>query len=171
MQSRDAGRGSRRCAGGLCNRQKTRFRQPLRGFISGSLELTLDLISNHKRDFALWNERAGGLTAPKVAAIVMTMAGAKSQKKSTPDRASRMYIERTLAIAEKHAGLFDYHDVRDAFVITDDFVSTGRISGAKSIPIACLKVGSFHSVEGQRLQVNQSAERYKRELKYLVSII
>jgi hypothetical protein len=136
-----------------------------------SLALTLDLLSNPQRDFALWNSRAGGLPTPKVAAIVMTMAGAKSQKKSTPDSASRMYIERALAIAEKHSGLFDHNDPRDAFVITDDFVSTGRISGAKSIPIACLKVGSFHTVEGQRLQVNASAERYQRELKYLVSII
>lgn len=136
-----------------------------------SLALTLDLLSNETKDFAIWNKRAGGLSTPKVAAIVMTMAGAKSQQKSTPDRASRMYIERALAIAEKHRPLFDYDDPRDAFVITDDFVSTGRISGAKSIPIACLKVGSFHTVEGQRLQVNASAERYQRELKYLVSII
>ena len=136
-----------------------------------SLALTLDLISNPERDFSVWNQRAGGLKAPKVAAIVMTMAGAKSQLKSTPDRASRMYIERALGIAEKYPNLFAHDDIRDAFVITDDFVSTGRISGAKSIPIACLKVGSFHSVEGQRLQVNTSAERYQRELKYLASII
>ncbi len=136
-----------------------------------SLDLTLELISSQAKDFGQWNSRAGGLSTPKVAAIVMTMAGSKSQKKSTPDRASRMYIERALAIAEKYNSLFDFEDPRDAFVITDDFVSTGRISGAKSIPIANLKVGSFHTVEGQRLQVNSSAERYQRELKYLVSII
>jgi len=52
---------------------------------------------------------------------------------------------------------------------TDDFVSAGRISGAKSIPI--LKIGSFHMVEGKRLQVNSSATRYQRELAYLMSII
>ena len=136
-----------------------------------SLELTLDLLSNKSKDFKIWDERAGGRNTPKVAAIVMTMAGAKSQKKFTPDSASRMYVERALAIAEKYPHLFDFDDPRDAFVITDDFMSTGRISGAKSIPIAELKVNSFHSVEGKRLQVNSSAERYKRELKYLVSIL
>lgn len=136
-----------------------------------SLELTLDLISNPERDFSTWNVRAGGLKMPKVAAVVMTMAGSKSQKSSTPDRASRMYIERALAIAEKYPKLFDTDDIADSFVVTDDFMSTGRISGAKSIPISCLKVGSFHTVEGQRLQVNASAERYQRELKYLVSIL
>lgn len=136
-----------------------------------SLELTLDLLSNPKRDFMVWNDRAGGRKAPRVAAIVMTMVGSKSQIRATPDRASRMYIERALAIAEKYASLFDQPEPADAFVITDDFVSSGRISGAKSIPISKLKIGSFHMVEGKRLQVNASAERYQRELAYLVSVI
>lgn len=136
-----------------------------------SLALTLDLLSNKTKDYKIWDDRAGGRPSPKVAAIVMTMAGAKSQKKFTPDSASRMYVERALAIAEKHVGLFGFQDPRDAFVITDDFMSTGRISGAKSIPIAKLKINSFHSVEGKRLQVNSSAERYQKELRYLVSVI
>jgi len=136
-----------------------------------SLELTLSLLSDPAKDFAAWNNRAGGRTIPKVAAIVMTMVGSKSQQRATPDRASRMYIERALAIAEKYPNLFDHAEPADAFVITDDFVSSGRISGAKSIPISKLKVGSFHMVEGKRLQVNSSAERYQRELAYLVSIL
>jgi chromosome partitioning protein len=136
-----------------------------------SLDLTLDLLSNPTKDFAVWNDRAGGRDAPRVAAIVMTMVGSKSQIRAVPDRASRMYIERALDIAEKHSDLFDYEDPADAFVITDDFVSSGRISGAKSIPISRLKVGSFHLVEGKRLQVNSSATRYQKELAYLVSVL
>lgn len=136
-----------------------------------SLSLTLDLLSNPHKDFVVWNERAGITSSPKVAAVVITMAGAKSQKKFTPDSASRMYIERAVEIAQKYSALFDYEDPADAFAITDDFMSTGRISGAKSIPIAKLRVGSFHNVEGKRLQVNSSAERYKKELDYLVSIL
>lgn len=136
-----------------------------------SLSLTLDLLSNPQKDFVLWNTRAGIKESPKVAAIVITMAGAKSQKKSTPDSASRIYIERALSIANQYKELFDYDDPADAFAITDDFMSTGRISGAKSTPIARLKVGSFHNVEGKRLQVNSSAERYKKEINYLVSIL
>jgi cellulose biosynthesis protein BcsQ len=136
-----------------------------------SLELTLDLLSNKDRDFAVWNTRAGGREPPKVAAVVMTMVGSKSQLRATPDRASRMYIERALSIAQKYPQLFDYSNPADAFVITDDFVSAGRISGAKSIPISKLKVGRFHMVEKKRLQVNASASRYQRELAYLVSVI
>lgn len=136
-----------------------------------SLELTLDLLSNPERDFQVWNQRAGGRSTPKVAAIVMTMVGSKSQLKSTPDRASRMYIERALEKAYKYPQLFDFADPADAFVITDDFVSSGRISGAKSIPISRLRIGSFHMVDGRRLQVNASASRYQKELAYLVSIL
>ncbi len=135
-----------------------------------SLGLLLDLLSDKARDFEQWNQRAGGLPAPKVAAVVMTMAGAKSQKEATPDAASRMFIERALRIARKHPQLFE-SDPTDAFVITDDFMSAGRISGAKSIPISELKVGGFHTVSDRRLQVNQSAERYQRELAYLTSIL
>jgi cellulose biosynthesis protein BcsQ len=137
-----------------------------------SLEMTLNLLSNPKGDFNSWNDRAGGRGIPKVAAIVMTMVGSKSRLRSTPDSASRMYINRALAIAAKYPTLFDYDDPADAFVITDDFVSAGRISGAKSIPISRLKVGSFHTVQNsKRLQVNESATRYQKELAYLVSIL
>ncbi|WP_083340382.1 ParA family protein [Chromobacterium vaccinii] len=136
-----------------------------------SLELTLDMLHNNKRDFAVWNERAGGLSVPKVAAIVMTMVGSKSRIRSTPDRASKMYVERALSIAEKFYHAFDVSDPADAFVLTDDFVSSGRISGAKSIPISKLQIGGFHTVEGKRLQVNSSVTRYQRELAYLVSVL
>jgi hypothetical protein len=136
-----------------------------------SLSLTLDMLSNKNNDYCLWNERAGGLKAPKVAAIVMTMAGAKSRLSSTPGRASQMYIERAIRIAENYQALFEHDSLTDAFVVTDDFVSSGQISGAKSIPIAKLQVGKFHTVDNKRLQVNQSAIRYQRELAYLASVI
>ena len=118
--------------------------------------LTLQMLSDPTRDFQIWNERAGGLDAPKVAAIVMTMVGSKSQVKATPDQASRMYIERAIAIA---------------VVLTDDFHSAGRISGAKRIPISELKVSSFDRVESRRLQVNESTIRYQKQLRYLASMI
>jgi chromosome partitioning protein len=136
-----------------------------------SLELTLDMLLNPARDFAVWNDRAGGRKPPKVAAIVMTMVGSKSRIRATPDRASRMYVERALSIAEKYPAAFDVEDPADVFVLTDDFVSSGRISGAKSIPISRLQIGGFHTVEGKRLEVNSSVTRYQRELAHLVSVL
>ena len=136
-----------------------------------SLEMMMKMLTTPERDFLLWNTRAGNPKTPKIAAIVMTMAGAKSQQEATPDAASRMYIERALNIAYRYPELFDMDDPADAFVITDDFMSSGRISGAKSTPISELRVGSFHTVEGRRLQVNRSALRYQKEIQYLASIL
>jgi hypothetical protein len=101
----------------------------------------------------------------------MTMVGAKSQIRATPDSASRMYIERALKLAEANAKLFGHKDPSDAFVLTDDFHSAGRISGAKRIPISELTIHSFHMIENRRLQVNTSAARYQKQLKYLASMI
>lgn len=136
-----------------------------------SLELLFKQLSDKARDYQIWNDRANGLEAPKIAAIVMTMVGSKSQKEATPDGASRMYIERAIGIAESYSELFAENDPTDAFVITDDFHSAGRISGAERLPITELQVGKFHTVEGRRLQVNASASRYKKQLKYLASLI
>ena len=136
-----------------------------------SLNLTLNMLSDQSKDFMTWNNRAGNLPTPKVAAIVMTMAGARSATKSVLDRASQMYIERAIGLAEKYHQLFDHQDPSDAIAITDDFVSAGRISGAESIPISKLKVGKFHTIQGKRLQVNDSVVRYQNELRYLASII
>ncbi len=111
------------------------------------------------------------METPKVAAIVMTMVGARSPKKGVKDRASQMYVERAYGTAAKYPHLFDVEDPADAFVITDDFMSAGRISGAEGIPIPKLKVGQFHTVNGSRLQVNQSQTKYRKELEYLAAVL
>jgi chromosome partitioning protein len=137
-----------------------------------SLSLTLEMLSSKTSDFNIWAERAGGIAAPRVAAVVMTMVGARSNKVGVKDMASQMYIERAYEVAARYSHLFDHEDPADAFALTDDFMSTGRISGAKSIPIPKLKVGAFHPVDnGKRLQVNQAQTNYERELDYLVSLL
>ncbi len=135
-----------------------------------SLGLTLRMLGDEDSDFNTWRARAGDMERPKVAAVVMTMVGARSTEKGVKDRASLMYIERAYDIASKYAFLFD-KDPADAIVMTDDFVSAGRISGAEGIPIPSLKIGKFHSVGGKRLQVNRAQSTYQRELEYLVSVL
>lgn len=82
-----------------------------------------------------------------------------------------MYVYRAYQVAAKHSELFDVNDPADAFVITDEFMSAERISGALSIPLPQLKVGQFHTAGGSRLQVNESQQRYSKELEYLTSIL
>ncbi|KOO75378.1 ParA family protein [Stenotrophomonas maltophilia] len=136
-----------------------------------SLDITLRMLADPNSDYNIWAERAGGMSTPRVAAIVMTMVGARSPKKGVKDRASQMYVERAYATAEKYESLFDELDPADSFVITDDFMSAGRISGAEGIPIPKLKVNQFHTIGGNRLQVNQSQTKYKKELEYLTHVL
>jgi chromosome partitioning protein len=136
-----------------------------------SLDMTLNMLGSPDSDFNMWAARAGGIPAPRVAAIVMTMVGARSPKKGVKDLASQMYVERAYNVALRYPQLFDHDDPADAFAITDDFMSAGRISGAKRIPIPKLRVGEFTTVEGKRLQVNESQAKYQRELEYLTDIL
>lgn len=136
-----------------------------------SLALTLKMLANEESDYNVWAKRAGGMPVPKVCAIVMTMVGARSPKKGVKDLASQMYVERAYEVAARYPHLFDVKDPADAFVITDDFMSAGRISGAEGVPIPRLKVGQFHRVNGKRLQVNQSQTKYRKELEYLSSVL
>lgn len=136
-----------------------------------SLELTLRMLADSNSDFNTWADRAGGMPKPKVAAIVMTMVGARSPKKGVKDLASRMYVERAYKVAAEFPQLFDFEDPADAFAVTDDFMSAGRISGAECIPLPQLQVGQFKTIDGKRLQVNKSQIKYKRELEYLTDIL
>jgi chromosome partitioning protein len=103
--------------------------------------------------------------------VVSRQEGGSKPHKGCEGFSFAKYVERAYQVAAKHADLFDEPEPADAFVITDDFMSAGRISGALSIPIPQSKVGQFHRVSGNRLQVNESQIRHKTELEYLISIL
>jgi hypothetical protein len=72
-----------------------------------------------------------------------------------------------LNIANEYAHVFSETDVSKCFYLLDDFHSSGRISGNQRIPLAKLVSGKKYIVEGQRLAVNPSVDRYKREMANL----
>ncbi|MDE2577969.1 MAG: ParA family protein [Hyphomicrobiales bacterium] len=136
-----------------------------------SLELTLDMLGNQNSDFNQWLKRGGDMKPPKVAAIAMTMVGARSNVKKSKDRASLSFIERAYAVANKYRHLFD-KEPDEAFAITDDFTSSGRISGALGIPIPKLQIGKSYTIEPKkRLEVYDANKKYRKELEYLASLL
>jgi chromosome partitioning protein len=76
--------------------------------------------------------------------------------KGVKDSASRVYVERAYNVALTFPQLFSSDDPADVFAITDDFMSAGRISGAKRSPLPKLRVGEFTRIDGKRIQVNES---------------
>jgi chromosome partitioning protein len=136
-----------------------------------ALKLTLSMLSRDEMDFLRLNRQAGIQKKAKVHAIVMTHCGWNRQAAFTPDRSTQAYLGQVLDIAYEYASLFSCDDPIDAIHLLDDFHAAGRISGSKRIPLAKLTVGESHTVEQQRLEVNESVTRYQKELKSLALTI
>jgi chromosome partitioning protein len=136
-----------------------------------ALKLTLSMLTLDTMDFVRLSKQAGITKRPKVHAIVMTHCGWNRQAAFTPDRSTQAYLAQVIEIARGHADLFSCEDPIDAIHLLDDFHSAGRISGSKRIPLAKLSVGESYTIEGQRLEVNESLTRYQKELKSLAMTI
>jgi len=132
-----------------------------------ALRLTLKMLVDPNMDFQKFNAQAGINHTPKVHAIVMTHCGWNRQKPNNPDSSTRFFIEQALNIADEYAHVFSESDISKCFYLLDDFHSSGRISGNQRIPLAKLVSGKKYIVEGQRLEVNPSVDRYKREMANL----
>jgi chromosome partitioning protein len=74
-------------------------------------------------------------------------------------------------VAQEFAEVFSETDVSQCFYLLDDFHSSGRISGKQRIPLAKLQSGKKYMVEGQRLEVNPSVDRYKKEVANLTAAL
>ena len=136
-----------------------------------ALKLTLSMLQKEEMDFLRLNSQGAITKRPKVHAIVMTHCGWNRQSAFTPDRSTQAYLSQVIQIAKENSNLFSCSDPIEAIHLLDDFHSAGRISGSKRIPLAKLTVGEGHTIEGQRLEVNDSLTRYQKELKSLASTI
>jgi cellulose biosynthesis protein BcsQ len=134
-----------------------------------ALRLTLDMLDNKNLDFHKFNAQAGLQHQPKVHCIVMTHCGWNRQKKNTPDSSTLYFVQKALEIASDYSHLFSEDEVHNCFYLLDDFHSSGRISGKQRIPLSRLESGRKYIVDGQRLEVNPSVDRYKSEVQNLTA--
>jgi len=88
---------------------------------------------------------------------------------SAPDSSTRFFVEKAINVAKEFADVFSETDVSKCFYLLDDFHSSGRISGKQRIPLAKLESGKKYIIDGQRLEVNPSVYRYKREVANLTA--
>jgi cellulose biosynthesis protein BcsQ len=136
-----------------------------------ALRLTLGMLKNPVMDFQKFNAQAGLDLHPKVHAIVMTHCGWNRQRPNAPDSSTRFFVEQALNVAKEFPEVFSEMDVSRCFYLLDDFHSSGRISGNQRIPLAKLNSGRKYVVDGQRLEVNPSVDRYKREIANLTAAL
>ena len=136
-----------------------------------ALRLTLNMLTRSDMDFHRYNTQAGIEHQPYVHAVVMTHCGWNRQRANTPDSSTRYFIEAALKIAEDYPGVFSEEEPADCFYLLDDFHSSGRISGKQRIPLSELNPGRKYLVDGQRLEVNPSVDRYKKEVAALAAAL
>ena len=134
-----------------------------------ALRQTLEMLSNDSLDFHRLNKQAGIDHQPTVHAIVMTHCGWNRQRPNTPDSSTRYFVEKAVEVAEDFWEYFSEDNVADCFYLLDDFHSSGRISGKQRIPLSKLVSGNKFVIEGQRLEVNPSVDRYKKEIQNLAT--
>lgn len=136
-----------------------------------ALRLTFEMLSDNTMDFHRFNQQAGLTAIPKIHAIAMTHCGWNRQNKNNPDSSTKFFVQKALELAESFKHLFSESKISDCFYLLDDFHSSGRISGKQRIPLSCLVAGRKYMVEGQRLEVNPSVDRYKKEMKNLAAAL
>jgi hypothetical protein len=129
------------------------------------------MLKDENRDFLRLNKQGNIGKVPKVHAIVMTHCGWSRQTGFTPDKSTQAYLKQALELANDYSDLLSSTNPLECIHLLDDFHSAGRISGTKRVPLAKLTVGEQYSIEGQRLEVNQSLTRYVIELKAIASTL
>jgi len=67
--------------------------------------------------------------------------------------------------------MFTTNDPDNHIVPIDDFLGSGRISSAKSIPIKNLKPRQSFTIGNQRVSVNESVEKCKKQISFIASNI
>ncbi|PQV67642.1 ParA family protein [Cronobacter sakazakii] len=134
-----------------------------------AFRLTLDMLANENSEFHKFNKQAGINNIPRVHAVTMTHCGWSRQNKNNPDSSTKYFLQKAVEIAKQYEELFSEKKAEDCFYLLDDFLSSGRISGKQRIPLAKLEAGKKFPVDGQRLEVNPSVERYKKEMRNLAN--
>lgn len=137
-----------------------------------ALELTLKMLNDETSDFNTWRKRAGIKTKPKVQAVVMTHCGWNRTAAHGLDKASISFIEKAIEICTKYSECFSSENLTNHVCIFNEFHSAGKISGKMCMPLSKLVPGKFHKIGvGERVQVNQSINRYRLQLEYLSRLL
>lgn len=137
-----------------------------------AFELTLRMLEEPQMDFMRYAKEIGQPhVPPKIHVIAMTHCGWSRTQANTPDQSTQAFVQQVINKITKKSHLFSSSNPLDSIVLLDDFHSAGRISGNTRAPLATLDVGRFVTIEGKRLQVNESLTRYQNELKFLANLL
>lgn len=137
-----------------------------------SLQLLIDMLSNPTRSF-LKTRNGLDLPIPKIQVVLVTHCGWSTQagSKHNPNNQTKVYLEKIRDIVNRNIVHFTTTDPDNHIIPIDDFLGSGRISSAKSKPIKVMDPGKVSVISGQRVSVNDSVEKCKRQLSFITANI
>lgn len=136
-----------------------------------SLNLLLKIMSDPAGEFR--RNMPSDLHCPKIQLIVLTHCGwsTKRDARNEPNQQTRLYISQIYDIVNRHIQCFTTDDPANHIVLLDDFLGSGRISSARSEPIDCLIKGETMTIHRTKVEVNQSVDKIKSQLRFISSCI
>ena len=110
---------------------------------------------------------------PKIQLIVLTHCGwsTRAGARHQPNQQTRMYLEQVIDLTARNITHFTTDSPENHIVLLDDFLGSGRISTAQSKPLNLLIPGESATVQRVRVEVNDSVEKIKRQLRFINEII
>lgn len=136
-----------------------------------SLMLLLDTLSNPSSEFRR-NITSDGHT-PKIQMVVLTHCGwsTRGGARNEPNQQTKVFLQKVRNIVSRNITHFTTDNADNHIVLLDDFLGSGRMSTAKSKPMALLNPGDTMTIDRVKTKVNPSVGKIQAQLKYISSCI
>lgn len=136
-----------------------------------SLQLLLKIMADPAGEFR--RVMPSDMHCPKIQLIVLTHCGWSTRKdaRNEPNQQTRMYISQLYDIVNRNLQCFTTNDPANHIVLLDDFLGSGRISSARSMPIELLNKGETMNIHRTKVEVNQSVDKIKAQLRFISDCI
>lgn len=132
-----------------------------------SLDLLLNILSNPASEFRRVMPSNG--RSPKIQMVVLTHCGWSTRKdaRNEPNKQTKAYIHKLYDIVNRNINSFTTDDPSNHILLLDDFLGSGRISSALSMPIDLLTPGETRYIGRQKVEVNEAVNKVKLQLRYV----
>jgi chromosome partitioning protein len=132
-----------------------------------SLELLIDTLSNPASEFR--RTMPSDNHSPKIQMIVLTHCGwsTRAGARNEPNQQTKIFLEKVRDVVNRSITNFTTSDPDNHIMLLDDFLGCGRMSSARSKPIALLKTGETMVINRTKTTVNPSITKIQNQLKFI----
>lgn len=136
-----------------------------------SLELLIDTLSNPASEFR--RTMPSDNHSPKIQMVILTHCGwsTRAGARNEPNQQTKIFLEKIRDVVNRSITHFTTNDPDNHIMLLDDFLGCGRMSSARSSPIALLNPGDTMTINRIKTTVNPSVTKIKNQLKFISDCI